>query len=190
MEIIYHKNLKRLPPEYYRGPAYVHWTMTIQERKTSWLSPVFYYKFREILTHTLFRYAICCPAYCCMPDHFHLIWLGLSNGSDQRNAMKFFRKQLNLVLEKLTVKMQRQAYDHVLREKERKIDEFIKIVDYIMKNPERTKLVKQDDSAKYPYSDCLVPGYPELHLFSDDFWQRFWRIYEYLQINGLIRSSN
>ncbi len=51
--------LKRLPPEYYRGQACVHWTMTIEDRKTGWLVPIFYYKFRELLTHTMFRYGIC-----------------------------------------------------------------------------------------------------------------------------------
>lgn len=50
-----HDYLKRLPPEPYRGQAYVHWSMTLQDRKTGWLIPIFYYKFREILTHTLFR---------------------------------------------------------------------------------------------------------------------------------------
>ena len=180
-----HKNLKRLPSEYYTGQAYVHWTLTIQNRKSGWLSPLFYYKFRELMTHTIFRYALCCPVYCCMPDHIHLLWIGLFESSDQRNAMKFFRKQLNIVLEKLNVEMQKQAYDHVLREGERKEEEFIKTVKYIAKNPERAKLVKQNEYVNYQYSDCLVPGYPELRLFSDDFCQRFWRIYEYLQTNGL-----
>ena len=100
--------LKRLPPEYYRGQAYVHWTMTIHERKTGWLSPAFYYKFRELLTHTMFRYALCCPIYCCMPDHFHFIWMGILSGSDQRIAVKYFRKQLNLVLKKGDFKLQNQ----------------------------------------------------------------------------------
>jgi hypothetical protein len=56
--------LKRLAPEYYQGQSYVHWSMTIEDRKTGWLIPIFYYKFREILTHTLFRYGLCCPIYC------------------------------------------------------------------------------------------------------------------------------
>jgi hypothetical protein len=32
--------LKRLPPEYYRGQACVHWSLTIQDRKQGWLKPV------------------------------------------------------------------------------------------------------------------------------------------------------
>jgi hypothetical protein len=37
-----HDHLRRLPPEYYRGRAYVHWSMTIDERKTGWLISTFY----------------------------------------------------------------------------------------------------------------------------------------------------
>ncbi len=56
-----HSYLKRLPPEYYRGQAYVHWSLTIQDRKQGWLKPVTLYRFRELLTLTMFRYGLCCP---------------------------------------------------------------------------------------------------------------------------------
>ncbi len=39
--------LKRLPPEYYRGQACVHWSLTIQDRKQGWLKPVTLYRFRK-----------------------------------------------------------------------------------------------------------------------------------------------
>ena len=42
-----HDYLKRLPPEYYRGQAYVHWSLTMEDRRTGWLIPIFYYKYRE-----------------------------------------------------------------------------------------------------------------------------------------------
>ncbi len=179
--------LKRLPPEYYRGQAYVHWTMPIHERKAGWLSMVFYYKFREILTHTMFRYALCCPIYCCMPDHFHFIWMGILSGSDQRSAVKYFRKQLNLVLKNVGVKLQKQSYDHVLREEERIEAEFANVVEYIARNPERANLVKEGHHSDYKFSGCIVPGYPELKPFETDFWDRFWRIYNYLQQHGITR---
>ncbi len=35
-------SLPRLGPESYRGLACVHWTMTIDDRKTGWLKPIFY----------------------------------------------------------------------------------------------------------------------------------------------------
>ncbi len=111
--------LKRLPPEFYRGPACVHWSLTIENRKTGWLDPIFDYQFRELLTHTMFRYGICCRIYCLMPDHMHLPWLGILDSADQRLAMKFLRGQLNRVLGKQHVRLQQQPYDHVLRDDER-----------------------------------------------------------------------
>lgn len=181
--------LKRLPPEYYRGQAHVHWSMTMDDRKTGWLVPIFYYKFREIVTHTLFRYGLCCPIYCLMPDHLHLLWVGILDGSDQRNAAKFFRKQLEPILEKLVARLQQQPYDHVLREEERERAAFEEVVEYIARNPERKGLVAPDRFRDYPYTGCLIPGYPELTLWQDDFWDRFWRTYSYLRENGLIRTS-
>src|SRR5262245_63577267 len=125
-----HDYLRRLPPEYYRGQAHVHWSMTMDDRKTGWLIPIFYYKFRELLTHAMFRYGLCCPIYCCMPDHIHLVWIGLFAGSDQRNAVKFFRTQLNVVLAKLDARLQQQPYDRVLREEERERTAFEDLVEY------------------------------------------------------------
>jgi hypothetical protein len=56
--------------------------MTIDERKTGWLIPIFYYKFRKILTYAAFRYGFCCPIYCCRPDHIHLRWVGYKTNCD------------------------------------------------------------------------------------------------------------
>jgi hypothetical protein len=122
-----------------------------------------------------------------MPDHIHLLWIGILSGSDQRNAMKYFRRHLNSVLQKLNFELQRQPYDHVLRETERKETQFRNLVEYIARNPERANLVEPGQYSNYPYTDCLVPGYPELKLFEPDYWERFWRIYEFLHINGLTK---
>ena len=110
-----HNHLPRLPDEYYRGQAYVHWTMTARDRATGWLIPVFYYKFREILTHTMFRYGLTCPIYCCMPDHIHFLWIGITDDSDQRVAAKFFRKQINPILEKLETRFQRRTITYSVK---------------------------------------------------------------------------
>ena len=183
-----HDYLKRLPPEYYRGQAYVHWSMTIQDRKTGWLIPIFYYKFREILTHTMFRYGLCCPIYCCMPDHIHLLWVGILDGSDQRNAAKFFRAQLNPVLAKLGAQFQEQPHDHVLCEEQRERSAFEEVVEYIARNPERAGLVPPDCFRQYQYTGCLVPGYPDLSPWQANYWDLFWRIYSKLRTNGLVRG--
>lgn len=177
--------LKRLPPEYYCGQAYVHWSLAMKERKTGWLIPIFYYKYREILAHTAFRFGLCCPIYCCMPDHIHMLWVGILDGCDQRNAMRFFRTQLNPALKQLGARFQNQPYDHVLREEKRERVAFEEVAEYIARNPERQELVPPDGYAEYAYSGGLVPGYPELKPFEDDYWERFWRIYSHLLKNGL-----
>jgi hypothetical protein len=180
-----HDYLRRLPPEYYRGQAYVHWSMTIDDRETGWLIPIFYCKFREVLTHTAFRYGLCCPIYCCMPEHLHLLWVGILDGCDQRVAARFFRKNVNVILEKLGVRFQKQPYDHVLREEERERSGFESVFEYVARNPERAGLVAPDAFRAYRYTGCLVPGYPELEIWQADFWDRFWRVYAYLREHGL-----
>jgi len=178
-------HLRRLTPAHYRGQAYVHWSMAMEDRQTGWLVPIFYYKFREVLTHCMFRYGLCCPIYCCMPDHMHLLWIGILETSDQRNAVKFLRTQLNPVLEKLSVKLQSQAYDHVLREEERERSAFENVVEYIARNPERAGLVSPDGFRDYKYTGCLIPGYPDLTPWQPNYWDLFWRLYARLRDSGL-----
>lgn len=183
-----HKHLPRLSAEHYRGQAYVHWTMTTRARKTGWLSPPFYCRFREVLIHTMFRYGLTCPLYCCMPEHLHLLWIGILDVSDQRLAAKYFRKQTNRILEDSGCRLQRQPYDHVLREEERERDAFEAVAEDIARNPERRGLVATDSFREYRYTDCVVPGYPELNPWMDGYWERFWRTYSWLRKNGLTRG--
>ncbi len=182
--------LPRLEPDYYRGQAYVHWTMTIEDRKTGWLVPTFYYKFREILTHTAFRYSIACPIYCLMPDHMHIFWIGIDDRSDQLKASEYFRKRLGEPLQLMGCEFQHQPYDHVLKDEERQETEVCNLVEYIARNPERKQLVKPDRFKEYRYTDCLIPGYPEIKLWQNDYWLRFWRTYSFLRKNGLFRPAN
>ncbi|MEX0701432.1 MAG: hypothetical protein WD069_04990 [Planctomycetales bacterium] len=180
-----HDYLRRLPPEHYRGQVCVHWSLTMEDRRTGWLLPIFYYKYREVLTHTAFRFGLCCPIYCCMPDHIHMLWVGILGECDQRLAMRYFRRHLNPVLEKLGARLQRQPYDHVLREEERERTAFEEVAEYIARNPERRGLVPPDGFATYPFTGCLIPGYPELRPFERGYWERFWRVYSHLRENGL-----
>lgn len=149
----------------------------MEDRRTGWLVPIFYYKFRELLTHTAFRFGLCSPLFCCMPDHIHMLWIGIMDQCDQRKAMRYFRRQLNPVLEKLHARLQKQPYDHVLRDEE--------VAEYIARNPERKGLVKAEGFRDYPYTSCLVPGYPELKPFESGYGDRFWRVYCHLRQHGL-----
>jgi putative transposase len=181
-------HLRRLDSMYYQGDAIVHWSLTIRNRATGWLSELFHLRFRELLTHSCFRYEIACPIYCLMPDHFHMLWIGLSDSSDQLLAMKHFRKTTNDSLEKNGFELQDQGYDHVLCDDEREAEGFRGVFEYIARNPERANLLAQDSFASYPYTSCVIPGYPELVMFSVDFWDRLDRIISFLRTAGLIRT--
>ena len=173
--------LRRLEPHHYCGDAWVHWSLTMENRQTGWLTPKFLYRFREILTHTCFRFRCACLVYCLMPDHGHMLWHGLSETSDQLRAMEFFRKRSNESLDRIGCRWQSQAYDRVLREKEIEQTELESLVNYLARNPERAKLVPVDGFATYQYTGCLIPGYPELRLFESDSWPRMWRAISYLK---------
>ena len=86
--------LPRLEKHHYQGHAAVFWTNTLEERARGWLTPGFHTTFRELMLHAAAREQLVCPAYCLMPDHLHLLWMGLRRESDQLNAMKFLRTHL------------------------------------------------------------------------------------------------
>jgi putative transposase len=87
--------LPRLNREHYQGDAVIHWTLTVFDRKTGWLDDLFHLKFREMLLHAAARESLFCPAYCLMPDHIHLMWMGLRRDTDQKNGMSFLWKGLS-----------------------------------------------------------------------------------------------
>jgi hypothetical protein len=169
-------HLPRLAPEFYRGSAFVHWTLTVENRATGWLTRAFHQEWRIHMVHACARYRLACPAYVLMPDHAHLVLLGLRIESAQRPAIEMFRRNLRLAL--LPAEWQRQAHDHLLHSDERKQDAFAKIAHYIFDNPVRARLVRS--CIDYPYLGCSVPGYPELDVRTADYWERFWRIYNHL----------
>lgn len=90
--------LPRLPREFYQGDAFVHWTLATHDRATGWLTETFHARFRELMLHAAAREGLFCPAYCLMPDHLHLVWMGLRLDSDQLNGMSFLRTYLEPAL--------------------------------------------------------------------------------------------
>jgi len=165
--------LPRLKPVFYQADAIVHWEMTVSHRSTGWLSQMLHCRFREIMVHTTARYALICPVYCLMPDHLHLVWMGLRPDSDQLHATSFLRTFLKHLL--APAKFQHQAFDHVLRDEERRRNAFAELCTYILANPTRKGLVAKPED--YPFSGAILPGYPSLNPFDARFWPRFWDIY-------------
>jgi REP element-mobilizing transposase RayT len=171
-----HSHLPRLDKAHYQGAAIVHWTFAMEDRAVGWLDDLAHARIRELLVHMVCRYELVCPVYCVMPDHIHMILMGISSLSDQRKAVLFLRRQLNGLLGVSDVRLQKQAYDHVLREQEREQGAFEKIAWYVLENPLRAGLVKSREEWKY--SGCVVFGHPGWNVFHDEFWDSFWKEYE------------
>ncbi len=165
--------LPRLPREYYQGDAVVHWTFSIVHQRQGWLGESFHAAFRELLLHAAVREGLFCPTYCLMPDHLHLVWMGLRLDSDQRNGMAFLRTHLEPKL--APQKFQHQAHDHVLKEEERRSNAFARVCHYILDNPRVAELAKLPE--EWAFSGAVVPGYPTLHPLQDNFWPKFWKLY-------------
>jgi REP element-mobilizing transposase RayT len=169
-------NLPRLSPEFYRGHAFVHWTLTIEDRATGWLDETFHARWQLALLHACARHCLAAPAYVLMPDHIHLLWAGLAEESDQCLAMEFLRMHLRPALGPAS--WQQRAYDHVLQENERERSAFVSTAHYMLENPVRAGLVAC--SGDYPLLGCCVAGYPDLDVRQNDYWELFWRIYNRL----------
>jgi putative transposase len=174
--------LQRLSDEHYQGRAFVHWTMAMDSRVTGWLDALHHAKLREWMSHALGRYRVVCPVYVLMPDHSHFLWIGANDGSDQKLAAKLLREAWNHELRMSGPELQRQAYDHVLREDERERGAFGTVANYVLENPVRAELTERWQD--YEFLGALVPGYPRLDPRDDDFWERFWRIYDGLGANA------
>jgi len=112
-------------------------------------------------------------AFCLMPDHLHLVWMGMRRESNQLNAMRFLRRHMGWLL--APRELQRQAHDHVLRENERKRGAFASSCFYMLANPVRARLV--EDLKDWPFGGAIVPGYPTLHPANDGFWELFWKLH-------------
>ena len=181
--------LPRLPREYYQGDAVVHWSLPEAQRQRGWLNETFHAAFRELLLHTSAREGLFCPTYCLMPDHLHLVWMGLRLDSDQRNGMAFLRTHLEPKL--APAKFQHQAHDHVLKTEERRRNAFAGVCNYILENPTRAKLVQS--VVAWPFTGAIVPGYPALHPAQPDFWSKFWRLFSqerHPDAGNIIRPAN
>ena len=174
-------HLPRLDPRQYVGFAAVLWTITLERRATGWLDPLFHATFRELLLHVASREQLFCPSYVLMPDHIHLFWLGLTVGSDQRDAMRFLRKHLQVELLRrssagMVFELQKQSHDSVLREKDRTRGALSAACFYVLDNPRRKGLVPHPRD--WPYLGAILPGYPFLHPLAEDFWPLFWKLYQ------------
>jgi len=108
-----------------------------------------------------------------MPDHLHLLWMGLRLDSDQLNGMAFLRTYLQPAL--APAKFQPQPHDRVLRAEQRCKNAFAQACGYVLENPVRARLVERVEQWKF--TGAIVPGYPAFHPLRADYWPKFWNVF-------------
>ena len=174
-------HLPRLDRKFYQSFAVVHWTITFEDRSTGWLDEAFHAFFRELLLPAAARQGLFCPAYCLMPDHIHLMWMGMKISPDQIVSMRFLRTHLATEFERSSasdnpIKLQKQSHDNVLREEDRKRNAFAETCFYILSNPVEKKLVAKVED--WHWHGAIVPGYPTFRPLQEEFWPLFREQYE------------
>jgi putative transposase len=170
-----HNYLRRLATEAYRGNAMVHWTMTVADRRTGWLDDPGHALWREVLLHASVRYRLAAPVYCLMPDHAHMLLVGLAGDSDQLRSVSFVRRYTVGIFGNSGGGWQKQAYDHVLLESERCPGAFQTAASYIAENPVRAGLV--GEARTWRFSGSLIAGWPWLDWRAEGFWDSWWQIF-------------
>ena len=107
--------------------------------------------------------------------------MGLELNSDQINGMRFLRKYLQVEFTKRNspgrpcYQLQKQSHDNVLCEEERKQGAFASTCFYILDNPVRAGLVA--NAREWAWNGAALPGYPDVHPLTADFWPLFWKLY-------------
>ena len=173
MSFVAKSTLPRLGREFYQGHAMVLWTHTFEQRASGWLTDTCHQHFREILLHACGRYALATPCYVLMPDHWHIVWVGLDEKTDQLLATSFLRKNLRIPLGDAA--LQDRAHDHVLREDQRERGAFEAACTYVGENPQRAQLC--DEWRSWRFLGGMVAGYPDMDPRAADYWNDFWKIH-------------
>ncbi len=147
MDRTFLRKLNRLPPEMYQGRnAYYVTICTFAKQK--------YFQDKNIVEYLLnilkdlsLQEDFSVLAYVFMPDHCHLL-LNFGGKGNLINAVKKFKQFTGYYFKRKTEKplWERSFYDHVVREE----DDLNKIMQYILDNPVRAKLVREWDA--YPFS--------------------------------------
>ncbi|MEC5125276.1 hypothetical protein VSU19_00820 [Verrucomicrobiales bacterium BCK34] len=179
MESKSHEYLRRLDSSFYMGNATVHWSHTIDQRRTGWLTSDFHSRFRELLLHVGYTYHVWTLAYSLMPDHFHILWFGVDESSDQKLATTWLRREANKALKSAgdsQTRLQKQPYDHVLRPQETDRFSIEKVASYLWENPTRAGLSFSNSSG--PFIGSVIPGSTRLswhgEIVPPYFWEKFW----------------
>jgi len=140
----------RLPRDRYRGRVSAAFTLCLQDHRTLFVEPSIVRCFADFLRKVA-ENGIFNVVFCFMPDHCHLISMGIGDDSDLILGVEEF-KQLTghwLSTNYPEFKWEKSFYDRIIRNTE----ELAATVRYVLDNPVRGGLVS--NWYEYPYSGSI-----------------------------------
>jgi REP element-mobilizing transposase RayT len=151
------KNI-RLGQNRYVGQAPYFVTMCSLERRTIFADGAHATRLIEIVRKHSDTYQFAVHAYCVMPDHLHLLAVGLKTTSNLPAFLKNVKQTSSAEFQKNShhVLWQKKFYDRILR----RTDNLDGIAGYIWMNPVRAGLCT--DPRGYPFSSSFVADWKKI----------------------------
>ena len=147
----------RLAKKLYSGYAAVSYTKCIKNRKNFFITNDVFDIFESVLLELLMQYQCEAHIYLFMPDHVHFLIQGKSGKADSLQVMYKFAQKTGFWLARNCshIKWQKDFYDHILRND----DDLKKVIEYILLNPVRKKIVT--DWKNYPFKGSTLYNFDE-----------------------------
>jgi len=141
----------RLPPDSYRGIVAVSFTICTSNRNPFLTNPEIVTRLLRSLEEAAKQHRCAIAIYVFMPDHLHVMTIGLEPSSDARGCMNLFKFKSGYWLSRQENRpcWQKDYYDHILREDSSTTE----CIRYIANNPVRAGLV--EDAMEWPYLGAI-----------------------------------
>ena len=145
------KNI-RLPSLNYLGCRRFFITLCCEHRRKFFVEWRRAERLVELLRATAIQHQMAVYAYCVMPDHMHMLVIGLDPSSNCRNFVMDLKRRSteDFQLQNSNPLWQKKFYDHILRRK----DATGRVAAYIWMNPVRKGLCALPED--YPFSGSFV----------------------------------
>ncbi|MFZ0523003.1 MAG: transposase [Candidatus Acidiferrales bacterium] len=163
------KNI-RLPAVNYLGCRRFFITLCCERRRRFFTQHSFAETVTEILRATALQYKMAVYTYCLMPDHLHVLVIGLDPSGDCQNFVMEFKRRSTVEFQarNSSALWQKKFYDYILRRR----DSTERVATYIWMNPVRKGLCAATED--YPYSGSFVADWkPSLNLANP--WVPVWK---------------
>ena len=154
----------RLPPTSYVGQIAISFTACVDERRQVFICHSDVEALISIMGEQFEKFGCGIPIYCFMPDHLHVISMGMTDHADGRRAMDAFKTKSGRYLKTSDADYRWQTgyHDRIIRRSE----EWRKKVFYVFQNPVRAGIVQ--DPWTYPLTGSI--GYNLNELIHDAAW--------------------